>query len=297
MTLQPRYYAHYLSHRGFHESHPGCPNSLGCLADVDTAPADQPETLVRCAILGSGKGHLSVDDILAALKGKYPFYKNDGREYDLKLSITYTLATSPEFVRQSDGLKIVWAVIDVHAHSERLDLAMQRPMQNARAYAYSTLIGALPTPVTTSHPLGRPPGEPFDGPGPDPAPASRLSSISSVDFVEPPVSPPRVSNPGPPGEYTGAPALLIDEDGQHPPHPDCPSSLSCLQDTNGKPRYTLPIIIRAAILGSTWGRLTITDIYAAIIQKYPHFAALPPDDSWKVCMNLQRSIILDAHEM
>ncbi|KZV76000.1 winged helix DNA-binding domain-containing protein [Peniophora sp. CONT] len=110
--------------------------------------------------------------------------------------------------------------------------------------------------------------------------ASRLGVYRST-AAAPPLSPPRVSNHGPPGAFLGVPPLRVDDDGQHPPHVNCPDALSCLQDTNDKPSYTLPIIIRAAILGTASGRLTITDIYAAIIEKYPYFATLPPDDSWK----------------
>ncbi|KZV60121.1 winged helix DNA-binding domain-containing protein, partial [Peniophora sp. CONT] len=48
-----------------------------------------------------------------------------------------------------------------------------------------------------------------------------------------------------------------------------------------KPRYPLSIIIRAAILGSTSGRLTTADIYTAICDKYPYYAALPVEHAWK----------------
>ncbi|KAK7007047.1 U3 small nucleolar RNA-associated protein [Favolaschia claudopus] len=37
----------------------------------------------------------------------------------------------------------------------------------------------------------------------------------------------------------------------HIPHPDCPDSLACLPDTDGRPQHTLPVILRCAILGST----------------------------------------------
>ncbi|VDB96096.1 unnamed protein product [Peniophora sp. CBMAI 1063] len=280
---QPRYYAHYISWTGLHEPHPGCPNSLSCLVDnLDTAPTDQIETLVRCAILGSGdEGHLSIDEIEAALKGKYPFYKSEDREDDLKYSITYLLATSPAFVRHINNGQISWGVTDVHAHNERPALAIHSPPQSARAYAKSPSIGAPPSSATSSYASSRPTysEESLDSPRSDTTPFGALAS--DLDVVQPPLSPPRVSNSGPPGAYIGAPLLHVDDHGQHPPHPDCPSALSCLQDTNDKPSYTLPIIIRAAILGSASGRLTITDIYGVIIRKYPHFATLPPDDSWK----------------
>lgn len=86
LSPPPRYYAYYLSHRGIHEAHIGCPSSLSCLVDLDTeSTTDSIETLVRCAILGSAGQQSSVDDILSALQGKYPFYRNADRERTLKV--------------------------------------------------------------------------------------------------------------------------------------------------------------------------------------------------------------------
>ena len=115
-------------------------------------------------------------------------------------------------------------------------------------------------------------------------PRPSISDTTAFDTTVLPLSlPSLVSSYDPANTLTGTPRLSVDDDNQHVAHPDCPNKLSCLQDTIQKPSYTLPIIIRAAILGSASGRLTITDIYAAIIEKYPYFATLPPDDSWKVC--------------
>ncbi|EIN13889.1 hypothetical protein PUNSTDRAFT_140325 [Punctularia strigosozonata HHB-11173 SS5] len=58
---------------------------------------------------------------------------------------------------------------------------------------------------------------------------------------------------------------------EHKPHPDCPSSLSCLPDTSDRPQHTLPIILRCAIMGSPKQRLTIREIYAAMEDKYPYY--------------------------
>ncbi|TDL29578.1 hypothetical protein BD410DRAFT_833861 [Rickenella mellea] len=57
----------------------------------------------------------------------------------------------------------------------------------------------------------------------------------------------------------------------HSPHPDCPDTLDCLPDTDGRPQHTLPVILRCAILGSPKRRLTIRDIYAAMENKYPYY--------------------------
>ena len=46
----------------------------------------------------------------------------------------------------------------------------------------------------------------------------------------------------------------------HKAHPDCPDTLACLPDTNGRPQHTLPVILRCAILGSPRKRLTIREI-------------------------------------
>ncbi|KAJ7675341.1 hypothetical protein B0H17DRAFT_1081079 [Mycena rosella] len=49
---------------------------------------------------------------------------------------------------------------------------------------------------------------------------------------------------------------------EHIPHPDCPDSLACLPDTDGRPQHTLPVILRCAILGK---------IYAAMEEKYAYY--------------------------
>ncbi|KAJ7325941.1 hypothetical protein B0H14DRAFT_2374374, partial [Mycena olivaceomarginata] len=62
-------------------------------------------------------------------------------------------------------------------------------------------------------------------------------------------------------------------------HPDCPDSLSCLPDTDGRPQHTLPVILRCAILGSPRKGLTIREIYAAMEEKYAYYRTAGP--SWK----------------
>lgn len=73
-----------------HEPHTGCPNSLSCLADTDAHPDASYETLVRCAILGSSEANqqLPVHEILAALKGKYPYFRSEEAGRALEVSVT-----------------------------------------------------------------------------------------------------------------------------------------------------------------------------------------------------------------
>ncbi|KAH7923242.1 hypothetical protein BV22DRAFT_1069104 [Leucogyrophana mollusca] len=66
---------------------------------------------------------------------------------------------------------------------------------------------------------------------------------------------------------------------EHEPHPDCPDTLACLPDTDGRPQHTLPVILRCAILGSPRKRLTIREIYAAMEGKYLYFRTAGP--TWK----------------
>ena len=68
--------------------------------------------------------------------------------------------------------------------------------------------------------------------------------------------------------------------GDHEPHPNCPDTLTCLPDTDGRPQHTLPVILRCAILGSAKKRLTIREIYAAMEGKYAYFRSAGP--TWKV---------------
>lgn len=66
----------------------------------------------------------------------------------------------------------------------------------------------------------------------------------------------------------------------HKAHADCPDTLACLPDTNGRPQHTLPVILRCAILGSPKKRLTIREIYAAMESKYPFYKSA--GQTWKV---------------
>lgn len=66
----------------------------------------------------------------------------------------------------------------------------------------------------------------------------------------------------------------------HAPHPDCPDTLACLPDSEGRPQHTLPVILRCAILGSPHKRLTIREIYSAMEVKYPWYRTAGP--TWKV---------------
>lgn len=74
----------------------------------------------------------------------------------------------------------------------------------------------------------------------------------------------------------------------HAYHENCPDSLDCLPDTDGKPQYTLPVILRCVILGSAKKRLTIREIYAAMEKKYPYYKSAAP--AWKVCASLSGNL-------
>ncbi|ESK92674.1 forkhead box protein c2 [Moniliophthora roreri MCA 2997] len=65
----------------------------------------------------------------------------------------------------------------------------------------------------------------------------------------------------------------------HKPHPNCPDTLACLPDTDGRPQHTLPVILRCAILGSPRKRLTIREIYAAMEGKYAYYRTA--GSTWK----------------
>lgn len=68
----------------------------------------------------------------------------------------------------------------------------------------------------------------------------------------------------------------------HKTHANCPDTLACLPDTNGRPQHTLPVILRCAILGSPRKRLTIREIYAAMESKYPYYKSA--GQTWKVAV-------------
>lgn len=87
---------------------------------------------------------------------------------------------------------------------------------------------------------------------------------------------------GQPSSRKGGPAGAKDVSlvRDHETHDNCPDSLDCLPDTEGRPQHTLPVILRCAILGSARKRLTIRDIYAAMERKYPYYKTAGP--AWKV---------------
>ena len=59
----------------------------------------------------------------------------------------------------------------------------------------------------------------------------------------------------------------------HGEHSGCPSALTCLQDSDERPGYTLRTIITCTILGSPEKRLTLRDIFLYVKAKYPFFKA------------------------
>ncbi|KIY43617.1 winged helix DNA-binding domain-containing protein, partial [Fistulina hepatica ATCC 64428] len=56
------------------------------------------------------------------------------------------------------------------------------------------------------------------------------------------------------------------------------------------PEYTLPVIMRCAILGSPQKRLTVRDLYSTMESKYPYFREAGP--SWKESVRHHLSLSL-----
>ena len=104
-----------------------------------------------------------------------------------------------------------------------------------------------------------------------PFPQSRLT-LSSVHIKidhQPPTERSSLSSDGPP-------AVDLQKDtsrNEHKPHPNCPNSLDCLSDTDARPQYTIPTLIRCAILGSPNQRLPVRAIYEVLETKFPYFLA------------------------
>lgn len=103
-----------------------------------------------------------------------------------------------------------------------------------------------------------------------------------MDIDSPPPSNPEPSSPGSVSSGTADPIEDIERDPRdHEPHTNCPDTLNCLPDTDGRPQHTLPVILRCAILGSPRRRLTIREIYAAMENKYAYYKTA--GSTWKVC--------------
>ncbi|KZV79760.1 winged helix DNA-binding domain-containing protein, partial [Exidia glandulosa HHB12029] len=70
---------------------------------------------------------------------------------------------------------------------------------------------------------------------------------------------------------------------------DSVQSLHDLRDTDGKPRYPYPVLIRAAILSSPERKLRLQEIYAAIENKYPYYKTA--GEGWKNSIRHNLSLI------
>ncbi|ETW86676.1 hypothetical protein HETIRDRAFT_307860, partial [Heterobasidion irregulare TC 32-1] len=81
-----------------HHPHPSCPNTLSCLPDTDGRPQHTLPVILRCAILGSAKGRLTIRDIYKAMEEKYPYYKTAGQTW--KQSVRHHLSLNRLFERQ-----------------------------------------------------------------------------------------------------------------------------------------------------------------------------------------------------
>jgi len=110
-----------------------------------------------------------------------------------------------------------------------------------------------------------------------------MADVQQYHFVEqhttedpPPASPASAGSGQAPLDITLSDLTHRD----HPPHANCPDTLNCLPDTEGRPQHTLPVILRCAILGSPRKRLTIREIYASMETKYPYYKTA--GQTWKV---------------
>lgn len=104
----------------------------------------------------------------------------------------------------------------------------------------------------------------------------QMVSPAGIDRITPPRS--ADTDNGKPTQPKSA--HYIEDFNKHEAHPDCPDTLACLPDTEGRPQHTLPVILRCAILGSPRRRLTIREIYAAMEDKYAYYKTAGP--TWKV---------------
>lgn len=67
-----------------HPYHKNCPDSLDCLPDTSDRPQHTLPVILRCAILGSAKGKLTIRDIYAAMENKYPYYRTAGPAWKVR---------------------------------------------------------------------------------------------------------------------------------------------------------------------------------------------------------------------
>ncbi|VDB99164.1 unnamed protein product [Peniophora sp. CBMAI 1063] len=270
-----RRYAYTLSHRGVHEPHTDCPNSLNCFPDIETKPISPTSALVRCAILESETGHLDVKDITIALQLKFPYFCTIGGTSELERSIPHALAMNPCFVRRESWTGDLWSVerltsITAYRLGNTTSQTLLSP-QTAVTVSSPHPDASVRLASGTTYPIGS-----TRGPA-DHEPGGQRSDWTAVPSLE------VTSDSYTPSFGRASYTYLVDENGKHPSHVDCVSSLSCLPDTNGKPNCIWNILLRAAILGSPDRRLSIRELYQELMNKFPYYARLSPDElqRWK----------------
>ncbi|VDC00417.1 unnamed protein product [Peniophora sp. CBMAI 1063] len=234
-----------------HHPHAGCPNSLRCLWDTNERPLNMPEALVQCAILGSPERRLTEDGILDALQSKYPYYRLAHAALELQNAVRTVLVQMPFFTRVPPASPSAGGGVVADSEDEYWTVDL-----SAVAYGRSSYASHLRSFSSETEYLTRESGNRS-------APIGSLSAQSSINRL---ASVP-VVNVGAPHIAAGSLAYIS----PHADHPGCPDSLTCLQDTDERPGYTLRTIITCTILGSPEQRLTLRDIFLYVKAKYPFF--------------------------
>ncbi|KAL1670532.1 hypothetical protein GGF50DRAFT_122110 [Schizophyllum commune] len=201
-------------------------------------------------------------------------------------SATATSAQAPEPVQDPSQSQQTESQVQESADAPMAQLP-SAPSQPLRSLSSVPSMSAPPPPGPSGPPphLGPPSGVPQQMPPPPlpqlfgPPGAPGPTQFAQMPYPMPQPLP-QTANPSPPV----APMITTRyREGagpvDHQPHPDCPDTLACLPDTDGRPQHTLPVILRCAILGSPQKRLTIRGIYAAMEEKYVYFQTA--GQTWK----------------
>lgn len=281
-----------------HGRHNHCPDSLACLLDTHERPIYHISIIIRAAILGSRERRLALDDIYLALKDKYPYFRTSAgeRAMAVRTRAQYTVLETHELLKQDVEFELsihdmfrrqraypsghwLWTVnLDIKDPSTPLHMSTpqtgttrqetQEDVMFRRQPRYCSLSGAGSSLSPSS-------------------PETSSASIYTIPVNDRPVNHGRFTVIGRDQIFSDSPGAdetsssswkpshrdvqLLLEDGMHPRHVGCPNSLRCLEDGSGEPAYTVPVMIRCAILSAKARKLSTHQICETLKTKYAYF--------------------------
>ncbi|KZV68479.1 hypothetical protein PENSPDRAFT_735936 [Peniophora sp. CONT] len=270
-------------HSGAHERHEHCPDSLTCLSDTRGCPPYQLALITRATILGSPERRLSLGDIYTTIQKKYPYFQTGVAERTMKQEVEFELSIHDMFRRHkavSDGdwlwkvdlnVSILPLEVDISINqtsrvkAEPWDATLwQRPACPPDRFCSLSESLASPSSPHLSESLAASGSKSADSSTkiPDSTPFTQGHTVDGFARAYGTFSSAILGDRG---------NQLLLENGSHPRHSGCPNALTCLEDGTEEPVYTVPVMVRCAILSAEKSKLSTHQICETLKAKYPYF--------------------------